>query len=142
MSRSPNQRPSIRQAAFALLILVVALANEWFLGFRLDNAAGRSAELFMAIALIASATIVFAPLGRPRRILAAVLAFVSVVLLWVINAKFSIKLDVAFGGEYGWSGTKFAWMVVLGPVFGLVAMILTFGFAHLRAFNRPPFTGS
>lgn len=141
MNRPPNQRSSIKLVALALAILVVALATEWLLGFRLGEAAGNLAELVMAIALIAAATMVFAPLGRSRRILASVLAFSSVVLLWAINAKFSTSLDVAYGGGYGWSGTRVAVLAVLvGPVIGLAAAILTFGLAHLRVFNRQPST--
>ncbi|WP_404413910.1 hypothetical protein [Brevundimonas vesicularis] len=137
MDRSSNELKPIRLAAFAVGIVASALAIELFLGFRVNEAAGNLAELIMGVSLIAAAILVLAPLGRSRRLVAALSAFVSVVLLWAINAKFSTSLDVAYGGAYAWSGTRVGVLALLvGPVLGFVAAILTLAFARLRIFNR------
>lgn len=133
-----NQLTPITRYAAAALLLAIALVAELILGFRLGEAEGNLTEALMGLALIVAAVITLAPLGRSRRFLASAAAFVAVVLLWSINARFSTSLDVAYGGAYPWSGTRvFALTVVAGPIVGLMAALLTFGFAHLGAFNRP-----
>lgn len=137
MSRSLNARWSIVLAPAAMLILAAALANEWFYGFRLGETAGNRSENLMEFTLVAAAVMVFAPLGRSRRLLAPLLAFLSVVTLVALNARFTTSLDVAYGGAYGWSGTRvFLTAAVVGPIYGVAGAILTFGFAHLSLFNR------
>lgn len=137
MNRPRKQLRPIRLAAFSLGIIASALAIELFLGFRVNEALGNLAELIMGASLIAAAILAFAPFGRSRRLAAGLSAFVSVVLFWAINAKFTTSLDVVYGGAYGWSGTRVAVLsLIIGPVIGFVAAILTFAFAHLSIFNR------
>jgi len=122
--------------AVAVVILVLAVVVEAIAGFRLGEAEGSLAEAGVAAALVAASVLVFAQLGRSRRLLAALAAFGSVVILWGLNASFSTSLDVAHGGAYGWSGTRVLVLTLfVGPIIGLVAGILTFAFAHHPAFN-------
>jgi predicted Co/Zn/Cd cation transporter (cation efflux family) len=122
--------------ALAVAILALAVVIEATAGFRLGEAQGRIAELGVALAMIAASVLIFAQLGRSRRLLAALAAFGSVVIFWALNASFSTSLDVAHGGAYGWSGTRVMVLTLfVGPIIGFVAAILTFGFSHLSAFN-------
>ena len=139
MGHFADQDQSIRLRASAVAILGLAFIAGLFLGFSLGQAASNLAEMIMAIALIVAAVMLFGPLGRSRRWLAAMLACVSVVIFWGINARLSIWLDVENGGDFAWSGARFAVLAVLvGPIIGLVAAAITFGFAHQNALNRSP----
>ncbi|MES2860820.1 MAG: hypothetical protein V4701_05075 [Pseudomonadota bacterium] len=137
MNGAPNQSGlRTNPTAVAILIVVLAVAVEAIAGFRLGEAAGSVAEAGMAAALVGASVLVFAQLGTSKRLLAALAAFGSVVILWGFNASFSTSLDVAHGGAYGWSGTRvMVLMLFVGPIIGLIAAILTFAFAHHPAFN-------
>jgi hypothetical protein len=122
-----------RSVRWGVALLAAAFAAELLVGFRLGETAGSLAEAVMALSLVAAGVLVFAQLGRSRKFVAAGLAFASVMILWGLNAAFSTSLDVAYGGEYGWSQTRvavLAWLV--GPVIASVTAILTFGFAYFR----------
>lgn len=137
MNDAPKQG-GLRTSAIvvAIVILVLAVGVEANAGFRLGEAEGSLAEAGVAAALIAASVLVFAQLGRSRRLLATLAGFCSVVILWGLNASFSTSLDVAHGGAYGWSGTRVMVLTLfVGPIIGLVAGILTFAFAHHPAFN-------
>lgn len=122
--------------ALAVAILALAFVIEATAGFRLGEVQGSIAELGVAIAMIAASVLIFAQFGRSRRLISALAAFGSVVILWAVNAAFSTSLDVAHGGAYRWSGTRVMVLTLfVGPIIGFVAAILTFGFSHLSAFN-------
>ena len=141
MSRRPCPWQSTGAAVTALVAVAVAFASELAVGFRLGETTGNLAEAGMAVALVGAAAVIFSRLGPLRRVLAALLAFVLVSAFWALNAQFSTSLDVAYGGAYGWSGIRVAVLtVVVGPILGLIAGILTFCLAALS--RQPPTTSN
>lgn len=134
--RSEHGRPRANATVWAITILVLAVVVEAIAGFGLGEAEGGLAEAGVAAALVAASVLIGAQFGRSRRLLAALAAFASVLILWGLNASFSTSLDVAHGGAYGWSATRVMVLTVfVGPVISLVAAVLTFAFAHHSAFN-------
>lgn len=117
----------------AAAIAGISICAEWAIGFRLGDEEGRLIELLATLGFAISAWLLFTPLGRRRRWLAAVITFVALfaVLFW--NAHFTTMLDERFGGAYAWSGVGlFVMGFIVGPFVALITSVAVGLSAHFE----------
>lgn len=117
-------RPILTAAAGGLVLL--ALVLQLALGFQFGEAAGAATEMLAWLLFAVAITLLLAPFGRPRALLAGALGFMMMAWAVHLNARFSTTLDVRLGGAHGWSAQRVALMTLfVGPVLGLVVGAVT-----------------
>lgn len=113
--------------AVAIALVVLALLIQWAFGFRFGETAGTVTEILALVLIGGGALVLLAPLGARRAASAAVVAFM--LMLWAVylNGRFSTGLDVQFGGEYAWSNTRIAViMLFVAPVVALITAVVVY----------------
>lgn len=119
--------------ATAAAVAAIAICAEWVVGFRLGEEQGTLVEFLTTIGFAVSAWLLFTPLGRKRRWMAAGATFVVLfaVLFW--NAHFTTMLDERFGGPYKWSGMRvFVGAFIVGPAVALITSVAVGFSAHFE----------
>ena len=112
-----------RTLTFAAVGLVVlALAVQWALGFRLGSAAGAATEVLAWLLYAGAVLLLVVPLGRARALIVGALGFMLMAWAVHLNARFSTTLLSEYVGGLVNARVMIA-TILYGPALGLIVGI-------------------
>lgn len=91
---------------WAIGIILSSIIVEIFFGYGISESAGWISEMISMCAFFLASLLIFSHLERTKPVISAISALVFMLLYGIIHGHFTTFMDVEYGGNYAWSGTR------------------------------------